>query len=328
MAFPLGVYPVEDLAPVSGYALFFEQADGAEQGDWEEWPDRYVFDIVVSSERLPALYRTLASLLPARLYPILDVLGHDAFREIDPYISNHLLGLDVFLESVNRFADFFFEDGLCGFGAMCDDPFFYLFVDEHKILTVRCEPDLKPKVERALQAFDLTERPDAAGADHAAHEHRSVLLPPDSNPQLLTGEEIIENLQSDWRLVLNVDTERNVDEKGRDLGVTPWKCFVRLDHAGSDPELPPEEMLTTDANQLASYAEVWLTAGSYRQAIDLASQAMIMACNELPNSAPFVIAADRMMPDEFLEELGERSGAPRRRDLGRPRIWDTQLLTS
>ena len=324
VAFPLGVYPVEQLSPLPGYALLFEKADGEEPGDWEEWPDRYVFDIVISSERMPALFRTLAGLLPPRLYPILDVLGHDAYREIDPYISNRLLGLDALLESVNRFADYFFEDGLCGFGAMCDDPFVYLFVDEHKILTVRCEPDLKPKVEAALKAFDLAERPDATGADQAAHEHRSVLVTPEQDPQMMAGEEIVENLLDDWQLVLNVDTERNIDSRGRELGVTPWRCFVRLD---PDPASVPSETPTGD-RPLPKYAEVWLTAGSYRQAAELASDSILSVCDSENTLPPLVIAADRMLADDFLEELGERIGAPRRRDLGRPKIWNTQLLSS
>src|SRR5262245_40912673 len=85
--FPLGAYPVEPMKPKAGYSLHFEPADGGdEDADWEEWPDRYLFDIVISSDRVDSLCRMLFSLLPGRVYPILDVLGHDAFREIDPYI--------------------------------------------------------------------------------------------------------------------------------------------------------------------------------------------------------------------------------------------------
>src|SRR5262245_43517478 len=46
--FPLGAYPVEDLSPKAGYSVHFEPADGddgsgeGENGEWEEWPDRYV----------------------------------------------------------------------------------------------------------------------------------------------------------------------------------------------------------------------------------------------------------------------------------------------
>ncbi|MEC9372674.1 MAG: hypothetical protein VYC34_02480, partial [Planctomycetota bacterium] len=115
--FPLGVYPVEDLAPREGCAVEFEAGDGGE-GEWEEWPDRYVFDIVISQDRLPALCRALFSLLPPRIYPILDVLGADAYREVDPYIAYDLVGVDRFLDKTHEYQDWFFEDGLVGFGAM------------------------------------------------------------------------------------------------------------------------------------------------------------------------------------------------------------------
>src|SRR4051812_21172819 len=59
-AFPLGVYPVEELTPRPGYSVDFEPADGDDNdGQWEAWPDRYVFEIVISAERLEPLCRSL-----------------------------------------------------------------------------------------------------------------------------------------------------------------------------------------------------------------------------------------------------------------------------
>src|SRR6056297_738833 len=136
-AFPLGVYPVEPIAPASGYTADFEPADGDEE--WEEWPDRYVYEILVSAERLKPLCSALLSLLPGRVYPILDVLGNDAFREIDPYIAYELVGVESLYDGVRWYEPFLFEDGLCGFGAMSEEPFMYFFLDEHKVLTVRVE---------------------------------------------------------------------------------------------------------------------------------------------------------------------------------------------
>src|SRR3954469_16393832 len=115
-------------------------------------PAGYVFEIVSPAERVEPLVRNLLSLFPGRIYPILDYLGHDAFREVDPYISYELMGIDRLLDALRRFRGFFYEDGLVGFGAMIDEPFLYLFVDEHKIITIRCEPALKEKVERILSA--------------------------------------------------------------------------------------------------------------------------------------------------------------------------------
>lgn len=259
LRFPLGVYPVEPMKPRQGYSVLFEAADGDdESGEWEAWPDRYVYDIVITADRLPALCRSLFSLLPTRIYPILDVIGHDAFREIDPYISWDLIGLDQLLDAVARYHDFFYEDGMCGFGAMLDDPFLYVFVDEHKIVTVRAEPELQPRVERVLHAFDLEMIEEPAGSDAAAHEHRSVLLAPDDNPSLLNGDEVVESLRDEWRLSLNVDPDLNVDDDGRDLGVTGWRCLVRV-------------LLEPDARP--HYAEVLLLALSLTQAEQTAYEA-------------------------------------------------------
>jgi hypothetical protein len=253
-AFPLGAYPVEAMEPRPGYSVLFEPADGDNDGEWEEWPDRYVFDIVISAERVESLVRHLMSLLPGRIFPILDVLGRDAYREVDPYVSYELLGLDRLTDVVRRFPAFFFEDGLVGFGAMSDDPFMYLFVDEHKIITLRCPVDRRESVERVLAAFDLEEMDEPAGADAALHEHRSVLVTPEGDAQVLGFDEILEELRDEWRLVLNVDPESNVDDRGKDLGVTAWRMLARADY----PEEP-----------MVRYIEVLLRASCMAEAEEL-----------------------------------------------------------
>ncbi len=254
--FPLGVYPVESLEPRPGYTMDFEAADGNDdEGDWEAWPDRYVFDAVLTADRTPALCRHLFMMLPLRVYPILDVIGTDAYREIDPYIAYDPVGLDRFLDVVRRWKPFFYEDGWCGFGAMCDDPFFYVFVDEHKIITIRCEASLRDRVEAVLHAFDLELTEEPVGADSAAHEHRSVLVAPKDRPELLTFDEVVEIVRDEWRLVLNVDPESNVDAEGEALGVVPWRCQVRM-------------VFEDDPRYV--YAEVLAEAGSLNEADSMA----------------------------------------------------------
>ncbi|MCC6660397.1 MAG: hypothetical protein IT437_05880 [Phycisphaerales bacterium] len=309
--FPLGVYPVEPMTPKPGYCVDFEPADGgdAESGEFqeegpaanlEEWPDRYVFDVVISAEKLEPLCRSLLALLPGRVYPIFDYLGQDAYREVDPYISYDLLGMDRMLDCLRRFRGFFFEDGLCGFGAMIDEPFFYVFVDEHKIVTIRAETAYRERIERLLAAHDLAaidtgaegeggEGP--AGADSAAHEHRGVLVAPDDRPDLLTQDEIVEYLRDDWRLVLNIDPDANVDEEDRPLGVTPWRCLVRcLPGPDGKPEDP-------------RYLDVLLSAPSLRRAEELAMEA---ADQLLPEGLDewdevAVITSDRLTPERWAE---------------------------
>ena len=266
--FPLGVYPIEPLEPMSGYVEEFEAADGGPElwsgddapvgDDWEEWPDRIMFDAVVSSERLPTLVRTLMSMLPTRVYPILDVLGNDAYREVDPYIAYDTVGVDRVLDGMRSYKGWLFEDGLVGFGAMSLEPFLYVFVDEHKIVTVRAELALKEKVEGVLGAFGLGSVAEIKGADAAAHEHRGVLLLPDAeHPHRVSSEEIVDRLRRHWSLQLNIDRMSNVDEEGKALGVTAWQAMVRV-HG-------EEESMR--------YAEVWLAAGSYDEAESLALDA-------------------------------------------------------
>lgn len=329
-SFPLGVYPVEALTPAPGYRVDFEPADGTDpedaagelddadssfrfvgdlaEGDgeggvgeeWEEWPDRYVFDIVISAGRLPALLRSLLSLMPGRVYPILDVLGQDGYREVDPYIAYNPVGIERLMDGMRRFGSFLFEDGLCGFGAISEEPFYYVFVDEHKIVTVRAEAALKERVERALAAFDLAPLEEPAGVDAVAHEHRGVLTAPESNAQLLLSEEVVERLIDAWRLTLNIDIDSNVDDDGRPLGMTIWRCLVRsVPEAGSsDPLIGP---------QGATYWEALLTARNWRDAEELALSTVEatdppQAREHWPELA--VITADRMTPAQF-EELTE-----------------------
>lgn len=338
-AFPLGVYPIEPMKPVAGYSMQFEPSDAGEEGQFEEWPDRYVFDIVISAERLEPLCRSLLGLLPGRIFPILDYLGHDQYREVDPYISYDLIGTDRLMDAIRRYRGFFLEDGLCGFGAMTDDPFLYIFVDEHKIVTVRCEPPRREKVERILQAFDLeplavspvpapsasgsaagaTSVPSPAGADAAAHEHRTVLITADDRPDLLTADEIVEDLRDEWNLVLNVNPEDNIDEEGNELGITPWRCLVRVSIAPDEPETTespsadgadaapspapsPAEPAVLEEASIIRYADVVLTAGSLRSAEQLALEAVDDLDPESLWDEATVVFADRVRP-EMLEEF-------------------------
>lgn len=323
--FPLGAYPIESMEPKQGYSSDFEPADsggsdgaGATAGgretegdegglaapQWEEWPDRYVYEIVITAERLEALTRNLFALFPGRIYPILDYLGHDAYREVDPYISYELMGMDKLLDTLRRFRGFFYEDGLVGFGAMVDEPFLYIFVDEHKIVTIRCEPSMKERIERALAAFDLEHietKPGPqgtilgpAGADAAAHEHRGVLVTEDNRTDLLTEDEIVELLRDEWRLTLNVDPDSNQDEEGHDLGLVPWHCQVRC---------------AAEGDEQARYAEVLVGARSLREAEEAAQSA---ADDLRPQGVEeweeaTVVAADRLSP-EMLAELMKLRG--------------------
>ncbi len=292
-AFPLGVYPVEEMTPKRGYLVEFEPADGDnEGGDWEEWPDRYVYDIVVSSEQIEPLWRQLVRLLPPRVYPILDFMGRDAYREIDPYISYELVGLDRVTDALRRYRDFFFEDGLVGFGAACDDPFVYIFVDEHKILTVRIGTDRREKVEALLEAFGVPLIEEPMGADSAAHEHRGVLATPPNRPDLLNQDEILEIVREDWKLVLNIDPEGNLDDEGQDIGETAWRCVVRV---------------SCEKHPDARYAEVLALASSLLEIEDTAGSAAASLITDDPGewTEAVVVTADRVTAEALAEMISK-----------------------
>lgn len=300
--YPLGVYPVEPVASKPGYVEKFEAADGAEPfidvpdaEDWEEWPDRFMFDVLLPAPRLPAFLRTVLTLLPTRVYPILDVLGNDAYREIDPYIAYDLVGLDRLMNGLIEFGPWLFEDGLVGFGAMSIEPFVYVFVDEHKIVTVRVQLDLKEKLEKILAAFDLEPVDEIAGPDSASHEHRGVLVAPAEDPSALSAEEAVEKLRTDWCLELNVAGETNVDDAGNDLGKTPWRCVIRCgtgDPGGS------------------RYAEVLLVAGSLDEAEELAVDAIVDRCAGAEGWVEIEpVVCDRLTAEGLGAELGREPPA-------------------
>ncbi|MCA9310852.1 MAG: hypothetical protein KDA21_06580 [Phycisphaerales bacterium] len=296
-AFPLGVYPVEPLAPVSGFVSEFEAADSGDtfgfQGemadDWEEWPDRFMFDVAITATRLRSLARLLFTLLPGRVYPILDVIGTDAYREIDPFIAYELVGIERFYDAIRMYGDWLFEDGLVGFGAMSVDPFIYVFIDEHKLVTIRAQLDLKERVERMLSAFELAEVEEIRGPDAAEHEHRSVLYTPLDRPEYLSGEDILHRLRYAWRLQLNIDASVNLDDAGTDLGVTAWRCLTRC---------------LRDEQSTDIYADLLLTADCLDTAETLVTEAIVAQAPEGENWLEIeVLVSERVTPERFAELL-------------------------
>lgn len=339
-AYPMGVYPIDPASapiPVPGYTEQFEQADGGEGpgaylgsagfDDWEEWPDRFVYDILLHPARVRPLCRALIAMLPGRVYPILDVLGTDAYREIDPHLAYELVGIERFYDGIREWDDWLFEDGLVGFGAMSVEPFFYFFLDEHKIVTVRVELTFKDRIEKLLAAFDLTVVEELKGVDSVEHEHRSVLAASADNPDLLSAEEIVERLRDAWGLQLNIDSTTNVDDDDNELGVTAWQCVVRCsaplpDSPPSPPTTPtpptggpaivaPEGSESASSpggapaeeapEEMVVYAEVLLSADNLDTAERLATEAIDL----LPGApsegwdAIEIIKADRVLPEQL-----------------------------
>jgi hypothetical protein len=292
VAFPLGVYPVEAFEPVLGYAVDFESADldNGSDDELDQWPDRYVYDIVVPATRLRTVCYQLITMMPGRIFPILDYMGHDAFREIDPYIAYEPIGQDRFLDAFRRYQPFLLEDGMCGFGAMSESPFMYFFVDEHKVITVRVETAIKERVDRVLEALEIAQTAEPAGADAAAHEHRTALATPDDRPDLLSSDEAVEWLREEWRLTLNVDPEINLDDGGRELGFTPFRCLVRW-----MPDGQPQ------------YGEIIAVASCLAEAEELVFDASsgLVASDGFDQDIPTLISADRITAAQLGELLSD-----------------------
>ncbi len=286
--FPLGVYPVEPMTPVIGYSSEFEPADNEEEmGDWEAWPDQYVYDIVMPADRVEPFWHQVFAMMPGRVFPIIDYIGHDAYREIDPYMAYEPIGKEKMINAIRQYRPFFFEEGMVGFGAVSEDPFFYVFIDEHKIVTVRVEPESRARIEKLLAAFDIPAIEEPAGADAAAHEHRAILVTSDDRPDLLTGDEILERMRDAWRLILNVDPDTNVDDEGEELGITAWRCLARL---------------ATDQNPDDRYVEVLLTTANLRRAEEMTHQSVLDRIGDKDEWFDVVVLnADRLTPERLRE---------------------------
>ena len=186
-------------------------------------------------------------------------------------------------------------------------------MDEHKILTVRVEPELCDRVERVLGAFGLSQIDDPSGADAAAHEHRSVLLIPEDQPELLGPDEILDIARDSWRLVLNVDPDSNLDENGEDLGITPWRCLVRRE-TDEEPARVAEVVCTASCLREAESlslggVDTLIREGEGRQDTDEetegASELVLLRADRVAPEDISVVREgekdDKSFPDKFLE---------------------------
>lgn len=160
---------------------------------------------------------------------------------------------------------------------------------------------MKERVERVLAAFDLKEVDKIAGVDAAVHEHRTVLDAPRDRPDLLTHDEVLEEVRDLWSLTLNLDPLKNTDDDGADLGVTLWRCVVRVFSEQGD----------------VRYAEVLCSADCLQTAGDLSMSAVEQMDPALSPETPpddqepsdfDVLSADRVREDDLRTMLGAQAG--------------------
>jgi hypothetical protein len=284
-----GCVPTEPCLPVEGYLSEFEPGAG-------DWPDTYFFDVVLSHEKIGPVMTDLFSLLPDDVTPMLDVRGDDAYREMDPYIGLEPVTKEEMLTVVNRFQAFLFDDGHCGFGAMAEEPFCSVYLDDHKVIAVRIELARGHEVEAILEEHGIATGVNPTGVDAVGHEHRDVLWTDENRSELLDFYGVLDELRFRWNLELNIDPETNIDDDGRQLGLSAWRVLLYLE--------PTAAKHSTGKPPRGVYAELLLTAGSLQEADRLAAEACDLIQGYEPVDQP---ATDRIRPDELAQALGREA---------------------
>jgi len=280
---PLGVEPNVLPAPTQGYVLTFNQAN-------EEGPDTYSFDIVISHEKLaPLLHDAFETLLPEEVFSIVEIGSRDAYRATDVFLSSEPIPRREFLDSWHEYESILLEDGTIGAGANHEDPYIEVFVDHFKGLFIQVPVDLRDQVEDMLQRAGLMEVTETwpesvQDLPYDVKMVRPVLDMSEGERDVI--DELLFELRQVWALDLNIDAERNVDDSGRNLGLTLWYAEAILEHS--------------DDAALMTSATIWATAGSLAQLAKLIEQA-------ISRSGPWrfvdFYTVDRVAHDERPDEL-------------------------
>lgn len=243
-ALPLGLEPVDPRPPRQGYTLTYNPAQDDE-------PDTYTFHIVVSHERLRPLLQRAFTLLPAQVSPIIEIDSYDAYRTVDVYIGreDEPVSISEFLETWEDFEPVFLEDGAVGAGANSEEPFIEVFLDQWKGLSIHVPPDLRQPVEALLSQLHIEPVEETWPAADPTHPHDATIRPvlDTSEETLPTLDDVILELRRRWRLELNVDPDRNVDDGGRELGMTLWYATL---------------LVHDDLNDRSAFMTVWASAKS------------------------------------------------------------------
>jgi len=291
-ALPLGIEAGELEPPCQGYTLAFWEGE-------EDQPDTYAFQVVVSHEKLLPIIHRAFDLLPANVIPIVEIGSRDAYRQVDVYMGTEAIPKREFLRVWRRYEPIILEDASIGIGASSDEPFIEVFVDAWKGLAICVPLELRERIEAMLHEFGLEEVPETwpSGPEYEAlpgTSMRDVLeLLDDQSPDI---DELLLQLRDLWQLELDVDPETNVDDAGRQLGLTLWHAVVLADSADHDPDR-------------GAYLSIWADASSLSE-----MESLIMAAlDERPQwSFNSFYSVDRVAYDERPDELAPLP--PRRRE--------------
>ncbi|MGI9014397.1 MAG: hypothetical protein ACR2GY_09125 [Phycisphaerales bacterium] len=282
-ALPLGIVPVDLREPVQGYTVTYNPGENEE-------PDTYAFHIVVSHERLQPLLRDAFGLLPEEISPIIEVDSYDAYRTVDVYIGreDEPIERETFLAAWSQYEPLLLEDGAIGVGANSDEPFVEIFIDQWKALSIHVPLEMRPAVDELLARHLLSEVPATWPPADSKLRYEATIRPvleADSEGPL-TVDDVLVELRNLWSMELNIDPETNVDEGGRELGLTLWHAAIIVSTSRSDEgedddqtaqvlidvdEDADEELLDEGPTAMLS---VWASASSLSELEELILEAL------------------------------------------------------
>lgn len=284
---PLGIEPFGLPQPVQGYSVTYTPGE-------EDEPDTYVFRVVVSHERLAALVDRAFDLLPPQVFCIVEVGSRDAYRAVDVYLGDEPVSLAEFREIWKRYEPVLLEDASIAAGANNEEPFVEVFLDMWKTLAIHVPLPMREDVERIMREFDLEEVTetwplDALTEEGSALRVRQVLDL--SDERYLDLDELLLELRYLLHLELNIDPDSNVDDAGRELGLTLWRATIII------------EPMSGNADE-STFAVVWATAGSLAEMEYLIEQALDAHPHWLLTD---IFTIDRIAYDERPDELADLS---------------------
>lgn len=284
-ALPLGITPGPIKPPMPGYTIAYSSARDDE-------PDTYSFYVTVSHEQVGPIVRRTFDLLPDAVYGIVEISSRDAYRPIDVYMGQEEIELRRFLSTWRQCEPVLLEDASIAAGANSENPFVEVFLDQWKGLSIIVPLTMRDDVEAALQEFDLDEVAQTwpTGTDNPALEESKIrpVLASDGGggPDI---DDILLMLRGEWQLELNIDPDRNVDEGGRELGMTLWHAIVGVESTDADTGDPAD-------------VSIWATAGSLTE-LETLIEDVLSRDNDWQN--PEIYSTDRVAFDERPDELSD-----------------------
>ncbi|MFM1883447.1 MAG: hypothetical protein RJA05_1856 [Planctomycetota bacterium] len=283
-ALPLGLEPVDLPEPTQGYVVNMNIAEGEE-------PDTYAFHVVVSHDRLKPLIQDAFDLMPESVMPIVEVGSRDAYRNLDVYLGRKELPFDEFEAVWKEYEPIIYEDASIGVGCNAEEPFVEVFMDSWKGLCITVPVSMRRQVQRLLQKHGLREVQETwpeslERATEPPTKPREVLALDDLKcPDL---DDILMQLRDALDLELNIDPGANLDEGGRELGMTLWFATVLAGRVGHRDK--------------GAYVSLWATAGSMTELEDL-------AVREVEKLQGYTFdgfyTCDRVAYDDRPDELGD-----------------------